>query len=288
MSKMNKNLTNATLQKKFNKLCLDLQKLGKDGLVICFSGGVDSTMLAASAKEAGCQPLLLTFMTPTIARRDLTEAAAIGRELALSHQILELNTLNIPQVLNNEESRCYFCKKALYEAAADLAREQGYHYIADGCNMDDIAPDVYRPGTKAADETGVLHPLIDAGFTKEDIRAQSKKLGLRNYNRPASPCLISRFPYNTLITKKALEMAEDGESVLRQLGMDNLRLRVHGDLARLEIDPQEEILVMEHRKEITDQLQQVGFNYVCLDLAGLVSGSYDKTSQRKHKIKGKA
>ncbi|MBQ1501076.1 MAG: ATP-dependent sacrificial sulfur transferase LarE [Firmicutes bacterium] len=266
-----------SLHKKYQKLLNELTELGRDGLVICFSGGVDSTLLAAAAAEACADSaLLLTFVTPTIAHRDLTEAAAIGRELGLAHQMLELDTLAIPEVRSNDVMRCYHCKRALYQAADRLAKELGYAHIADGCNVDDENPQIYRPGMKAADELNVIHPLITAGLTKEDIRGKSKELGLFNHDRPASPCLISRFPYNTELTREALERVENGEIILREMGFTDFRLRSHGQLARLEVAAEEEAAALEQRSQICDKLERLGYEFVCLDLGGLVSGSYDK------------
>lgn len=267
---------NSGLNKKYQKLLNQLDALGKEGLVICFSGGVDSSFLAAAAFEVCPEALLLTFVTPTIARRDIAEAAAIGRELGMNHQMLELDTLSIPAVRNNDVSRCYHCKRALYQAAIELAQRQGLKHIADGCHIDDEDPNIYRPGAQAADELGIIHPLADAGFIKTEIRVKSKELGLRNFDRPANPCMISRFPYNTPLTKDELEKVENGEMILRELGLSDFRLRTHGSLARLEVTAAEEDLVLEKRAVITEKLDRIGYEYICLDLSGEVSGSYDK------------
>ena len=263
------------LKKKFAALKEQLCALDEQGLLICFSGGTDSSFLAAAAVDAGCQPTLLSFALPIVSRRDIAEAALMGRELNLPHQFMELDCMHIPQIAENMQDR--------FSSAKKLAAELGLTHVADGCNADDIAPQVYRPGLQAAEELGILHPLADAGFTKAEIREQSLALGLTNYSRPAAPCLASRFPYGTHLRAEKLQQVADGENALRQMGFNDLRIRVHDDLARLEIDPLQEELALEKREQIISELRRLGYEYICLDLEGLKNGSYDRKILEQNK-----
>lgn len=261
--------------KKISLLQQILRKCGRDGLLICYSGGVDSTLAVAVAARAGISPLLaLTFATPTVARDDLDCAVAAARELNISQRVQDIDTLAIPEVAANAPERCYHCKLALYNEAQRIAGEEGYACVADGCNAEDLL--AFRPGNRAATERGIRHPLAEAGLDKAEIRSLAAILGLSNHNRPASPCLASRFPYETPINEENIRRVEEGESYLRRLGLDEFRLRSHGDLARLEVPPDKAAAVLGHKGEICAELRRLGFRHIALDLEDFSSGSFDR------------
>lgn len=265
----------ALLKKKFTALRQILERCGRGGLLICYSGGIDSTLVAAGATEAEISPLLaLTFATPTVARHDLETAAFVARELKIPHRVQKIDTLLIPELAANTPERCYHCKLALYKEAWRIARAEGYACVVDGCNTEDLS--AHRPGNRAAAERHICHPLAEIGLTKAEIRRLGAALGLSNYNRPASPCLASRFPYDTPLNPADLNRVEAGEIYLRRMGLSEFRLRVHGDLARLEVSPSETDAVFLHKEALCAGLRQLGFRYITLDLDDLASGSFDR------------
>jgi len=264
-----------SLNEKRDKLCTILDRHGKRGLVVCYSGGCDSTLLAAMAREAGVQPLLLlTFATPTISRYDLEAAADIAAGLGLQQRVSRLDTLLLPDMAENSRKRCYHCKLALYREALSIARTAGYGCVADGGNADDRA--AHRPGNQAIDELGICQPLAEARLTKAEIRCLAASMGLPNADRPASPCLASRFPYGSRLDTELLQRVEQGESLLRELGLRNFRLRVHDDLARLEVARQETAAALLLGETINAGLRRLGYRYITLDLEELASGSFDR------------
>lgn len=211
---------------------------------------------------------------PTVARDDLDSAAAVARELRLRQRIREIDTLAIPELAANTRERCYHCKLVLYSEARRIAEKEGYGCVADGCNADDLSE--LRPGNRAAAQLAIRHPLAEAGLTKAEIRRQAAALGLSNHNRPASPCLASRFPYDTPLNREALRRVEAGENYLRRQGLSEFRLRVHGNLARLEVPPGEAEAVLKRKKEICAKLRRLGFRPITLDLEDFQSGSFDR------------
>lgn len=264
-----------SLSEKRDDLYTILDRCGKRGLVVCYSGGCDSTLLAAAARDAGVQPLLLlTFSTPTISRYDLEAAADIAARLRLPQQVSQLDTLVLPDVVENSRDRCYHCKLALYREAQRIAGLAGYDCVADGGNSDDRL--AHRPGNRAVDELGVCQPLAEAQLTKAEIRRLATRMCLPNADRPASPCLASRFPYGCPLTAELLTRVEQGESLLRDLGLRNFRLRVHGDLVRLELAREEAAATLRHRQRISAGLRELGFRYITLDLEELASGRFDR------------
>lgn len=246
-------------------------------VVVAFSGGVDSTLLAAEARRAlgRDNTLAVTASSETYPAGELAEAKALARQLDLRHVVIETRELDVPGFRGNPPDRCYFCKKELLERLLAMARERGMAAVCDGANADD--PSAWRPGLRAAAELGVRSPLKEAGLAKADVRALSRKLRLPTWDRPAAACLASRFPYGQSITRDALARVAAAEAVLRELGYSGFRVRDHGRLARIEVAPADiERLSLEHRARIVRDLKALGYAYVALDLEGYRPGAMDE------------
>src|SRR5271170_2489349 len=204
-------------------------------LIVAFSGGVDSTFVLKVAVEMlGDSVLALTTTSPTMPDEDRESAIAMARMIGARHLVVESNELEIPGYAANPLNRCYLCKHNLFTVCEAKAAELGFHVIVDGLNLDDLHD--YRPGIKAATEKLVRHPLVEAEMTKADIRELSRAMGLPTWDRPASPCLSSRFPYGTQITPDGLRQVEEGERLLHAMGFAVARVRYHGNVARLEVE----------------------------------------------------
>jgi len=250
---------------------------GTGGLAVAFSGGVDSSFLAAVAvRELGKRALAVTALSPTYPAHEQSEAADLAAELGIRHEVVESNELDIQGFAENPVDRCYYCKGELFEVVREVARRHGIERIADGTNADDTSD--YRPGRRAACEQGVLSPLLEAGLGKEDIRELSREMGLPTAAKPAFACLASRFPYGSQITEEKLRAVDRVESVLRELGFTQIRVRHHDDLARIELDPAELPRAVEEsvRSRIVDTGKSSGFRYVALDLQGYRTGSMNE------------
>ena len=247
--------------------------------LVCFSGGVDSTLLLAVAQGVlgdGCYAL--TVVSPTLARSERDDAVALAGELALGDRFLlrDSHELERPGFAQNPTDRCYMCKSELLEIAGPLAAERGLRTVLLGTNLDDLGD--HRPGLAAADERGAAHPMVEAELTKADVRALSRHLGLRTWDKPQLACLSSRFPYGTEITTERLARVDGLEDELRRLGFRQLRVRYHGDVARLELDLSSMTRVLEPgvRESIVSLGRGLGFTFVALDLAGFSSGSLNQ------------
>jgi pyridinium-3,5-biscarboxylic acid mononucleotide sulfurtransferase len=263
------------LEDKLKRLRANLLPL--PSLMVAFSGGVDSTFLLKVAHELlGGRVLALTTISPTMPDDDRRNAIRMAAEIGARHLLVDSNELEIPGYASNPLNRCYLCKHNLFVVCEQKAGELGIEVIADGLNLDDLHD--YRPGIKAATEMQVRHPLVDAGLTKAEIRELSRQLGLPTWDRPASPCLSSRFPYGTRITTEGLEQVERGELILHSLGFKIARVRHHGDIARIEVAASEIARILEQRtREIVDgEFKQLGFRFVTVDLKGFRSGSLNE------------
>lgn len=244
------------------------------GLAVALSGGVDSGLLAYAARQAGVSPLAAyTFRSELTPDEDIDGAAGLARLLGLDWQCLPVSVLSLPEVAANGRDRCYHCKRALFSLLRDEAARRGIARVADGSNADDMH--VYRPGNRAAAELAVWQPLARAGLSKADIRSLAQRFGLPNHDRPASPCLASRFPYDTRLDAAALSRVSAGESFLRGLGFRELRLRAHGAIARIETPVHDLPRLLAQREPIAAHLRGLGFAYVTLDLDGLIPGRFD-------------
>lgn len=243
--------------------------------LVAYSGGVDSTLVAAVAhRELGARALAVLAVSESLAPDEETRADDSARAGGFPVRKVRTNELRRGDYAKNPPNRCWFCKSELYDVLRDIAAKEGFAAILDGQNLDDAGD--WRPGSRAAAEHEVLSPLREAGFTKADVRAAARSLGLPNWDKPAAPCLSSRFPYGTAITPENLRQVGQAEAFLRSLGFVEFRVRHHGDVARIEVKEAEFGKAVELREAIAGGLRGLGYAWVSLDLEGLVSGGMNR------------
>lgn len=260
-------------ESKYEKLKEILKSLGS--VVIAYSGGVDSSFLASVAyRVLGEKALAVT--ADSALYPGLEEARDGADEIGVPHQVFISNELDIPEFTQNPPDRCYYCKKELFSKLWKIAKEHNYNWVVDGSNFDD--KNDYRPGMKAGVELNVCSPLKESGLTKAEIRELSKDLGLSTWNKPSMACLASRFPYGTHLNPRKLSQVEEAEKFLRTLGFSQLRVRHHGDIARVEVSPEELKLFLKDsiRNRVIDKFIELGYTYVTLDLKGYRTGSMNE------------
>lgn len=249
----------------------------KEGIAIAFSGGVDSSLLLKLACDIGHKSqrsvLAVTFETKLHPHGDLEEAQALASHFGAVHQIIQVDEFADAEILDNPVDRCYRCKKLLFQTLILNANQKGYHYLIDGTNYDDL--NAYRPGMKALKELGIHSPLLELEITKSQIRSLAADLGISSSDRPSAPCLATRLPYGAKLEFETLALIDQGEQFIKSLGFYNVRLRLHQDILRIEIDKKDFYKFLDDQEQILLRLKELGFLYITLDLEGFRSGSMD-------------
>ncbi len=273
---------NKLLLEKYGQLKDYIQSFGS--VAVAFSSGVDSTFLLYAAKEAlGDRVIAVTASSHSFPERELHETEDFCSEHGIAHFVAVTEELKIEGFSQNPPNRCYLCKREIFKKIRDIANENGINEILEGSNLDDNGD--YRPGLQAIAELGIKSPLREIGFSKEQIRILSRYLGLPTWDKPSFACLASRFPYGEEITEKKLQMVDRAEQFLFDLGFRQLRVRIHGNIARIELSPSDFDHFMEEkvRTDVHDQLRKIGFDYVTLDILGYRTGSMNETLSDEEK-----
>ena len=255
-------------------------------VLIAFSGGTDSTFLLKVCTEIfGSRCVAVTVDAEIIHRREVSNAKETSRSLGSNHVVIPQNVLSKPEIASNPPERCYYCKKVIFNNLLNIAEKYNCDAVLDGTNVDDFSD--YRPGIKALSELGIVSPLKDAGLSKQEIRHVSAHHGLSNWNMPSNSCLATRFPYGDWITSEKLRQVEEAEDILLSLGFEQLRVRHHGTIARIEVpeDCFDRFLREPLRNKVVNDIKSLGFSFITLDLRGFRSGSmnevlYNREEQR--------
>lgn len=260
----------------------------RGGALVAFSGGADSALLAVEAAEKlGESCVAVTADSPTLPREELRAAAAFARAHGLRHETVATGEVENPAFAANDERRCYHCKSALFEAMKALAENRGLRWLLFGAIADDAQD--WRPGMEAAREAGARAPLLEAGFTKADVRARSRALGLETWEKPQAACLSSRFPTGRVITLPDLERVERAEALLHERGFRQCRVRLMDEAARIEVERADMARLVEEeelRSEVLEELKRLGFRFVTVDLEGFRSGSLSRhLLEKRHGIR---
>ena len=246
--------------------------------VLAYSGGVDSSLLLRAASEVmGPHVIAVTAVSETYPQGELEAAQAFARSLGVTHRIIHTRELDNEQFARNPPERCFHCKTELFEKLAAIASTEGIPFILDGSNTDDLKD--YRPGRRAAEKYSVRSPFVEAGINKSDVRYLARSLNLPQWDKPSLACLSSRIPYGTRITRDILDQVQQAENCLRSLGFRQVRVRHHGDTARIELDKNDfsRMLTGDVADQVTAQLKELGYTYVSLDLAGYRTGSMNES-----------
>ncbi|MDI6400815.1 ATP-dependent sacrificial sulfur transferase LarE [Balneolaceae bacterium ANBcel3] len=265
-------------EKKYEQLKHNLKQSGR--IAVAYSGGVDSTFLLYAAKEADVRGLIaLTVQQPYIQAEEIEDAAAFTKKWDIPHIVLAPPT--DPQVMENPPDRCYLCKTGTFTLFKEEVEKRGFNILADGTNADDTGE--YRPGMQAIKELGVRSPLLEAGLKKEEIRYLLKKAGIPGWRKPSNTCLLTRIPYNTPVSIKMLQSIEKAEQFLIKLGFEEVRVRKHGDTARIELSQNdiEKAAKSDLRNQLIPFFKDLGFSYITIDLEGYITGSLDKNIKKQ-------
>jgi uncharacterized protein len=263
-------------------------------LIVAFSGGVDSTFVAAVCHDVlGPAVLAVTGVSPSVPASEVEEAKLLATQIGIRHELINTKEMDDPDYVKNAPDRCFHCKDELYSRLQAIARRRRIAFVVDGCNLDDTGD--FRPGRRAADQHGVRSPLVEAGLTKAEIRELSRERGLPTWDKPAMACLSSRIPYGTPVTIENLSRVGQAEQYLRSLGVRQVRVRHHvlphspsgppGDpVARIETDEAGMEVIIPRRQEITERLKGLGYLYVTLDLGGYRTGSLNEALKRSQRL----
>ena len=271
-------------RKKYEKLQAILSSMGS--VVVGFSGGVDSTFLTCAAHQAlGNKVLAVTAVSATLPGSEAADATAMAEFIGVEHRLVNSTEFEDQKFVDNPPERCYYCKKIRFTALVNLAKAEGYQWVIDGGNVDDLGD--YRPGMKALEELSdaVRSPMIEAGLNKADIRALSKEFGLQTWNKQSAACLASRAPYGVRLTPHLLAQIDAAEAAVAPYVQGSLRVRYHGDVARIEVGLDEIPSVLAHREEIVRAIKDTGFSYVTLDLGGYEMGSLNDVIDTDEEVK---
>lgn len=272
-------------EEKKERLKQRIKEYIKSDCMVAFSGGVDSSLLlrivceaaessaSGEDKKANIKVYAVTMKTRLHPVKEIENAAKVAAEIGVQHLIVPVDELLEAGIFDNPQERCYLCKKHLFSRILDVAKERGVSTILEGTNEEDLH--MYRPGLKAIRELGIKSPLAEAGFTKKEVRILAAEYGLSVSDRPAAPCLATRFPYGTRLSYEKFQRVEQGEQILKAYGFYNVRLRVHDEILRIEVDPEAFPKLLSHREKIEAQLKRLGYSYITLDLEGFRSGSMD-------------
>lgn len=264
------------LSKKLEKLRNMLKDLGS--VAIAYSGGVDSNFLLKVASDTlGDNAMAVTIHAMMHSNREIEEAIEYANTFNVEHVVIKIDNFDIKEFIENGPQRCYYCKKSVFTKVGEVAKKNNIQYVADGTNLDDLGD--YRPGLKAIEELKVVSPLKECGFTKEDIRALSKEMNLKTFNKPAFACLATRIPCGTKITNEKLRMIEKSEEYLVDIGINQFRVRLHEDIARIEVGKDEihKFFSNDILDKTNNKLKEFGFKYVTLDMGGYKMGSTNLT-----------
>lgn len=268
----------ASYEEKAANLLELMKEYTREDAAVAFSGGADSALVlklaVLSGGKQGSRIHAITADTELHPAADTAFAAEAAREAGAIHHVLSVRELEQAGIRDNPKDRCYRCKKYLFGQIKSLAGELGAGIILEGTNADDLL--AYRPGLKAVRELQVKSPLLEAGLTKAEVRKLARQYGIISADRPSAPCLATRFPYGDRLTEEKLNLVEQGEAFLKALGLYNVRLRIHGSIARIETDPESMEIFLEKREEIVSRLKKLGYAYLTLDLEGFRSGSMDE------------
>lgn len=264
--------TNSASSEKLEKLKAILGEMSS--AIVAYSGGTDSAFLAATANGVlGKKALVVTAESPSLAPSELRDAVSLAKRLGLNHRVIETAEVQRDDYKANDANRCYFCKDELYTKLGEMAKAEGCTWIVNGANVDDQGD--YRPGMSAAKDYGVRSPLMEAGLTKAEIRELSKAAGLPTWDKPAQACLSSRIPYGTPVSVESLTQIAKAEEFLRSLGFNQLRVRHHNSVARIELEPEEfpKLIDETTRTKVDEYFRSIGYSFITLDLSGFRSGS---------------